>query len=56
MADEFNQDVALDDEMNVEEAHDPKNAEKQSIASTSAAEKRPNSPTTQSSKNSVNAE
>ena len=40
MADEFNQDVALDDEMNVEEAHDPKNAEKQSIAATSAAEKK----------------
>ena len=37
MADKFNQDVELDDEMNVEEAHDPKNAEKQSIASVKAA-------------------
>ena len=38
MADKFNQDVELDDEMNVEEAHDPKNAEKQSISSVSSAE------------------
>jgi hypothetical protein len=37
MADQINQDVELDDEMNVEEAHDPKNAEKQSIASVKAA-------------------
>ena len=38
MADKINQDVELDDEMNVEEAHDPKNAEKQSISSVSSAE------------------
>ena len=38
MADKFNQDVELDDETNVEEAHDPKNAEKQSISSVSSAE------------------
>ena len=51
MADEFNQDVALDDEMNVEEAHDPKNAEKQSIAATSAAEKKgPTAPQLKGSK------
>ena len=37
MADKFNQDVELDDEKNVEEAHDPKNAEKQSTASVKAA-------------------
>lgn len=51
MADEFNQDVELDDEMNVEEAHDPKNAEKQSIAATSAAEKKgPTAPQLKGSK------
>ena len=51
MADEFNQDGALDEEMNVEEAHDPKNAEKQSIAATSAAEKKgPTAPQLKGSK------
>ena len=51
MADKFNQDVELDDEMNVEEAHDPKNAEKQSIAATSAAEKKgPTAPQLKGSK------
>lgn len=37
MADKFNQDVELDDNEDIDEAHDPKNAEKQSIASVSAA-------------------
>lgn len=38
MADKFNQDVELNDDNEVvEEAHDPKNAEKQSIAATKAA-------------------
>ena len=51
MADKINQDVELDDEMNVEEAHDPKNAEKQSIAATSAAEKKgPTAPQLKGSK------
>lgn len=51
MADQINQDVELDDEMNVEEAHDPKNAEKQSIAATSAAEKKgPTAPQLKGSK------
>ena len=51
MADNINQDVELDDEMNVEEAHDPKNAEKQSIAATSAAEKKgPTAPQLKGSK------
>lgn len=37
MADKFNRDVELDDNEDIDEAHDPKNAEKQSIASVSAA-------------------
>ena len=39
MADNINQDVELDDNEDVVEAHDPKNAEKQSIGSVKAAEK-----------------
>lgn len=39
MADKFNQDVELDDNEDVVEAHDPKNAEQQSVDSVKAAEK-----------------
>lgn len=39
MADNFNQDVELDDNEDVVEAHDPKNAEKQSIGSIKSAER-----------------
>ena len=39
MADKFNQDVELDDNEDVVEAHDPKNAEKQSIGSIKTSEK-----------------
>ncbi len=38
MTDQVDQDVVLDEE--IEEAHDPKNAEAQSIASVDAAEKK----------------
>ena len=38
MTDQVNQDIELDDDENVVEAHDPKNAEEQSVAATKAAE------------------
>jgi hypothetical protein len=38
MTDQTNQDIELNDDENVVEAHDPKNAEEQSVAATKAAE------------------